>query len=54
MNWGYIGIMERRIETTIISYGIYWGYIGVIYTRILWEPKCILFFYWFLVANKGI
>ena len=44
MNWGYIGIMERRIETTIISYGIYWGYIGVICTRILWKPKCIVFY----------
>ena len=23
--WGYIGIMEKKIETTIV----YWGYIGI-------------------------
>ena len=24
--WGYIGIMEKKMETTVV----YWGYIGVI------------------------
>ena len=29
--WGYIGIMEKKIETTII----YWGNTGIMETKIL-------------------
>ena len=25
--WGYIGIMEKKMETTIVYRGLYWGYI---------------------------
>ena len=25
LSWGYIGIMENKLETTIV----YWGYIGI-------------------------
>ena len=27
--WGYIGIMEKKMETTILYLAIFWGYIGI-------------------------
>ena len=27
--WGCIGIMEKKMEFTILYWGIYWGYIGL-------------------------
>ena len=29
-NRGYLGIMEKKMETTIVYYGIYIGFIGYI------------------------
>ena len=27
--WGCIGIMEKKMEATILYTGLYWGYIGI-------------------------
>ena len=38
--WGYIGIMEKKMETTKVSWGIHWGYNCVGMCGVYLEVRC--------------
>ena len=40
MLWSYVGIMDRKMEATTLSWGIYWGssreYVNILIIRDTW------------------